>query len=106
MICHCGHAARGFGYQHPVLRGPRHPTCSMACLDMLVERQGDMIANQTELEAIENAMRPHIADVRAFFATNPPDEDILEWQAWAYDAICDQIRVEYAKPVTADDVPF
>jgi len=65
-----------------------------------------MIINQTELEAVENAMRPHLADTRAMFEAQPSDEDLLEWLSWAYTTICDQVAVEYAKPVVGGDVPF
>lgn len=65
-----------------------------------------MVINQTELEAVENAMCEHLADTRAMFADNPTDEDLLEWLAWVYETICNQIAVEYAKPVTGDDIPY
>lgn len=65
-----------------------------------------MVINQTELEAVENAMRQHLADTRAMFADNPSDETLLEWLSWAYTTICEQVAIEYAKPITGGDVPY
>ena len=60
----------------------------------------------TELEAVEEAMSPHMGEIQAFFDGKPEASEIMEYMAWAYAEICDKVAECYARPVTEAEIPY
>lgn len=105
MICHCGRAARGFAWSDPVTRTKPVPACSMRCLNVVRLAKGNLLLFKTETDAIEKAIKPHLADIQAFFDGKPSAGDVLDYMAWAYETMCEAMAESY-KQIVPDDIPY
>lgn len=65
-----------------------------------------MKVNSMERDAIAAVVRPNMQELRSFDYANCETGDMYLFVEWLYAEICDALAAEYAKPVTADDVPF
>lgn len=82
---------RHLGWYDPVTRGPIMPACSMAHLDYIYDKRGDMTElNERELQAVFEAVEPMLRDIRDFPFETAPDDEIYEFCAYLYQQICDK----------------
>lgn len=82
---------RGFAWADPVERGSAINACSMAHLDYIHDHRGDMTElNQREQQAVYDAVKPILSDIREFPWETAPDEDVYEFAAYLYQQVCDK----------------
>ena len=102
-LCFCGRTLRGFAWWK---RGREMvPCCSMACLNIITKRNGDMSLNVDEYEAVQAAsdkVGEFLENIGKTDLAAMTREEWLDFLAHAYDCICTEARAKW----DAGEVPF